>query len=360
MEFLHQAKKRFPRTTSNLKPGFSIYFMAESEKIIADIKQGKLKPVYFLMGEEPYFIDEVADYMEENVLDETEKSFNQLVLYGKDTSIEDIVSNAKRYPMMAERQVVIVREAQELSRTIENLAAYVENPQPTTVLIICYKYKTIDKRKKLAKIVQQNGVLLESKKLYENQVAGWIQQFLKKQQYAIAPEAAILLVEFLGNDLSRIKNELQKLFLSVPTGKPITPELIETYIGISKDFNNFELRKAIGENNLKKAAQILQYFSQNPKDNPIVVTTATLFAFFSQLMQYHGLSDQSQGNVAKVLKINPYFVKEYQLAARHYPMKRVSHAIAVLRDIDLKSKGLGVGNIPQGELLKEMLARLMN
>lgn len=334
--------------------------MAEPEKIIADIKQGKLSPIYFLMGEEPFFIDEVADFIEENLLDETEKSFNQLVIYGKDTSIEEIVSNAKRYPMMAERQVVVVREAQELSRTIENLAAYAENLQPTTVLVICYKYKTIDKRKKLAKLVQQNGVLFESKKLYENQVGSWIQQHLKKQQYSIAPEAIVLLVEFLGNDLSRIKNELQKLFLSVPPGKSISPEMIETYIGISKDFNNFELRKAVGERNFKKAAQIIQYFSHNPKDNPIVVTTATLFAFFSQLMQYHGLSDQSQGNVAKILKINPYFVKEYQLAARHYPMKQVSHAIAVLRDIDLKSKGLGVGNIPQGELLKEMLARLMN
>jgi len=255
--------------------------MEAVKAIVTDIKQKNLKPVYFLMGEEPYYIDKISDFIADNVLTEDERGFNQMSLYGKETSIDEIVSNAKRFPMMAEHQVIIVKEAQELSRTIENLISYVENPQPTTVLVICYKYKKLDKRKKLYKAVQKNGVLFESKKLYENQVADWIRKVLNGKKYQISPKASALLVEFLGTDLSRINNELEKLFLVVPLGSEITPAHIEEHIGISKDYNNFELKKAIGERNITKAGKIVTYFSQNPKDNPFVLTVTLLHSFFT-------------------------------------------------------------------------------
>jgi len=329
--------------------------MNEAEKIIADIKNRKLKPIYFLMGDEPYYIDLIADCIDKTVLTEDEKGFNQVVLYGRDTTVEDVVANAKRYPMMAEYQVVIVKEAQELSRNIDKLEAYAENPQPTTILVFCYKYKTLDKRKKVTKNIEKNGVLFESKKLYENQVGNWITQALIASGYKIEPKASAMLVEFLGTDLSKISNELDKLKIILPQGTLITAEHIEKNIGISKDYNVFEFRSALGEKNILKANRIAQYFAQNPKDNPITLITSQVFAFYLQLLQYHGLSDKSPANVAKVLKVNPYFVKDYETAARNYPMKKVSAIVAALREIDLKSKGVGANALPPNELLKEML-----
>jgi DNA polymerase-3 subunit delta len=333
--------------------------MDEVKQIVSDIKKGNVKPVYFLMGEEPYYIDRISEFIDKNVLAEEEKEFNQMVLYGRDVSIEDIVANAKRFPMMAERQVVIVKEAQELSRTIEKLVDYVENPQPSTVLVMCYKYKKIDKRKKLYKIVAKNGVIFESKKLYENQISDWIRRVLGGAKYTIEPKASQMLVEFLGTDLGKINNELEKLKLIIPSGTQITADQIEENIGISKEFNNFELRKAIGTRNGTKAHLIIKYFAQNPKDNPLVVTISLLYSFFSQVLQYHGLTDKSQRNVASALKINPYFVKDYSEAAHNYPMKKVSGIIACLRDADVKSKGVGATNLPQGDILKELLVKIM-
>ncbi len=328
------------------------------KSILNEIKNGKTKPIYFLMGEEPYYIDGISKYIEENVLTEEEKGFNQVVLYGRDVSVEDIVSQAKRYPMMAEKQVVIVKEAQDLSRTIENLVDYVLNPQPTTILVLCYKYKTLDKRKKLAKEIAKSGVIFESKKLYENQVPDWIKRVLATKGHTITPKGAQMLVEFLGNDLGKINNELEKLQLILQPGEQITPQTIEDNIGISKDFNNFELQNAIGERDMKKAFAIIQYFSQNPKNNPLVVTIALLHSFFSKLLKYHALSNK--GEAAKVLGVHPFFIKDYQTAARNFPMKKVSAAIAVIRDVDMKGKGVGAANISQGDLLKELLVKLMN
>lgn len=333
--------------------------MDEIKQLTADIKSRKLKPIYFLMGEEPYYIDKLSEFIEDNVLTEEERGFNQMVLYGRDVTVEDIVSNAKRYPMMADYQVIIVKEAQDLSRNIEKLADYAKQPQPTTILVMNYKYKTIDKRKALYKTVQKVGVVYESKKLYENQVGEWIRRVLSSKDYTISPKAAQMLVEFLGTDLSKINNELDKLQLILPKGTQITPEHIEENIGISKDYNNFELRKAIGERNVVKAHKIVNYFSENPKDNPMIVTVSLLFNFFSQLLQFHGLTDKSPRNVASALKINPYFVNEYVDAARNYPMKKVSAIVGILRDYDVKSKGVGANSVPQGDLLKEMLVRIM-
>lgn len=310
------------------------------------------------MGEEPYYIDGISKFIEENVLTEEERGFNQMVLYGRDVSVDDVVSNAKRYPMMAERQVVIVKEAQDLSRTIENLVAYAQNPQPSTVLVMCYKYKTLDKRKKLAKEIAKTGILFESKKLYDNQVPDWIKRVLASKGYTITPKAAQMLVEFLGNDLSKVNNELEKLQLILKPGEQITPQLIEENIGISKDFNNFELQNAIGERDMKKAFAIVQYFSQNPKNNPLVVTVGILYGFFAKLLKYHALTNK--GEAAKVLGVHPFFLKDYQTAARNFPMKKVSAAIAAIREVDMKSKGVGAANLPQGDLLKELLIKVLN
>mgnify|MGYP002631399267 FL=1 len=334
--------------------------MDEVKQLVTDIKSGNLKPIYFLMGEEAYYIDKISDFIEANVLSEDERGFNQMVLYGRDVTIEDVVSNAKRYPMMAEYQVIIVKEAQDLSRTIEKLVDYAKQPQPSTVLVLNYKYKTIDKRKALYKTLQKGSVVYESKKLYENQVADWIRRVLSTKNYTIVPKAAQMLVEFLGTDLSKINNELDKLQIILPKGTQISPEHIEENIGISKDFNNFELRHAIGEKNTVKTFRIVNYFAENPKDNPMVVTVSLLFSFFSQLLHFHGLNDKSPRNVASALKVNPYFVNDYVTAARNFPMKKVSEVVSILREFDVKSKGVGSNAVPQGDLLKELMVKILS
>jgi DNA polymerase-3 subunit delta len=334
--------------------------MDEVVKIINDIKAGNIKPIYFLMGEEPYYIDKLSDYIEANILSEEEKGFNQTVLYGRDVTIEDIISNAKRYPMMAERQVVIVKEAQDLSRTIDKLESYADNPLLSTVLVFCYKYKTLDKRKKMSKTIAKVGVLYESKKLYENQVGDWIKRVLSGKSFSIEPKANAMLVEFLGTDLSKIKNELEKLQIILPQGSTITPKHIEDNIGFSKDFNVFELRKAIGDRNQLRAYNIADNFAQNPKDNPIVMTTGLVFVFFVQLLKYHGLKDRNPKNVSVVLGVHPFFLKDYDIALRNYPMRKVSQIVALLRDIDVKSKGVGANALPQSDLLREMLYKIFN
>ena len=333
--------------------------MDEVKRLVAEIKAGTIHPIYFLFGEEAYYIDKLSEFVEDTILAEAERDFNQTILYGKDVTIDDIVGNAKRYPMMAERQVVIVKEAQHLSRTIEKLLAYAENPQPTTVLVICYKYKKLDKRKKLYKAIQKTGIIFESKKLYENQVSDWIRRTLKSKGYQIEPKASHLLVEFLGTDLGKIANELNKLELVLPKDTEISAAHIEEHIGFSKDYNNFELKKAIGERNVLKATRIITYFANNPKDNPFVLTVSLLYSFFSQLLQYHGLQDHSAKSVASALRINPYFVGEFQTAAKNYPMKKVSNIVSYLREMDLKGKGVNANGLPQADLLKELLAKIL-
>ena len=334
--------------------------MDEVVKIVNDINQGNIKPIYFLMGEEPYYIDKLSDYIEQNVLTDDEKSFNQTILYGRDVSIEDIVSTSKRYPMMAERQVVIVKEAQDLTKTIENLESYAANPMPSTVLVFCYKYKTLDKRKKLVKEIAKTGLVYESKKLYDNQVGEWIKRVLAGKDYLIEPKASAMLVEFLGTDLSKINNELEKLQIILKKGSTITPKHIEENIGFSKDFNVFELQNAIGERNQLKAYKIVQYFADNPKDNPVVLTITLVFTFFIKLLKYHGLKDKNPKTVAAALGVNPYFLKDYDTALKNYPMKKVSAIVASLRETDLKSKGVGANNLPTADLLKEMLIKIFN
>jgi DNA polymerase-3 subunit delta len=333
--------------------------MDEVKALVSDIKKRNLKPIYFLMGEETYYIDKISDFIQASILTEEERGFNQMVLYGRDVTIEDVIGHAKRFPMMAEYQVVIVKEAQDLARTIEKLSNYVSQPQPSTILVFNYKYKTLDKRKALYKALKKVGVVFESKKLYENQVPSWINRVLSGQNYSITPKASQMLVEFLGTDLSKISNELEKLKIVLPKGTQITPELIEENIGISKDYNNFELHKAIGSRDVLKANRIIKYFGDNPKDNPMVVTVGFLHTYFSKLLHLHGLNDKSPRSVASALKISPYFTEEYIVAARNYPMRKVSGIIATLREFDVRSKGVGSNSVPQKDLLKELIVRIM-
>ena len=332
--------------------------MNTTNQLITDIKGGKIAPIYFLMGEEAYYIDVVSDYIESYVLQEEEKGFNQMVLYGKEVSIQDIVSNSKRYPMMAERQVIIVKEAQNLTKTIEQLVEYAKNPQPTTVLVFNYKYKTLDKRKTLYKALSKTAVVFESKKIYEDKIPNWIQSFLKSKQISITPKAALILTEFLGTDLSKIANELNKLEIVVGAKKEITPELIEENIGISKDFNNFELQKALGNLDHKKAYQIVYYFAQNPKQHPFVLTISILYMYFSKLMTLHTVRDRNPSTIAKALGVNPYFVNDYIAVSRNFPMKRISGVLETLRTYDTKSKGVGA-NLSPKDLYNELVYNIL-
>ena len=332
--------------------------MNEVKNIIANIKKGIIAPIYFLMGEEPYFIDVVANYLEKHLLEEDQKGFDQLVLYGQDVTVPAIIDYARRFPMMAERQLIIIKEAQNLRASIEQLVPYVENPTASTVLVFCYKYEKLDARKKLLKTLGKNQdcVVMESKKLYENQViSSFLPDVIKKKHLSIQPKATQMLVDFLGNDLSRIENEVNKLALIVPANTEVTPDIIEENIGISKEFNNYELKSAFATNDKVKIARIIKHFAENPKDNPLSGTISTLYNYFEKLLLFHGLTDQSEKNVAAVLKEKPYFIKEFYSGAQHYPMKKVSAIMAGLREIDVKNKGVGVARSAPAELLKELM-----
>lgn len=331
------------------------------EDILNEIKKGFIKPIYFLWGDEPYFIDQISDYIEKNVLNDAEKSFNQTVLYGRDVDIKDIISIAKRFPMMADHQVIIIKEAQDLSRNIDQLESYLDNIVPSTVLVFNYKYKKPDNRKTVFKKMAKVGVMFESKTLYDNQIPTWINLYLKARGYQIEPKAAAMLLEFLGTDLGRIANELSKLFIVLPKETAISAKNIEDNIGINKDYNNFELRKALGSKNVVKSNQIINYFAQNPKANPTVLTLSLLNNFFTQLLQLHSLPNKNDKTaVASLLKVSPFFVGDYMEAGKNYPMRKVSEIIGHLRDADMKSKGVGARDIDQSDLLKELIFKILH
>jgi len=333
---------------------------ATYEEIIADLKNRIFKPVYFLAGEEPYYIDMIVDYIEDKVLPESEKAFNQIVVYGDDTNIQAVMDTAKRFPMMSSHQVVIVKEAQSLKK-IEDLALYVEKPLNSTILVFSYKYKTLDKRTKLVKLLESQAVYFESQRLRDYQIPAWIERYLMTKGIKSEPSASAMLTEYLGTDLHKIVNELDKLIITLPREKPlITSSLIEKNIGISKEYNNFELQKAIGERNILKSNMIISYFANNPKDNPITLTIASLFGFFSKLLTYHYLTDKSKNNVAAALKVNPFFVKDYETAAQKYNISRVVAIISLLRNYDVRSKGYGDAGTEPGDLMKEMVYKILH
>lgn len=329
------------------------------EEIISNLKKKIYHPIYFLMGEETYFIDKISDYISDNVLTDAEKGFNQTILYGKDTEPHNIIANARRFPMMSNHQVIVVREAQNIKK-IEDLEPYVKNPLNSTILVINYKYKTLDKRKTFPKLIDQKGILFEAKKIYDNQLPTWIASYLKEQNFTIAPQAAAMLSEYLGADLSKVSNELDKLIISLPSGSQITPDHIEKNIGISKEFNVFELQNALGERNLLKANRIVNYFGANPSSNPFPVIISGLFSYFSKILNYHFLEDKSQNNVASVLQVHPFFVKTYIAAAKNYNIKKLVEIISILREYDMKSKGWGNVSASPADLQREMVYRILH
>ena len=330
------------------------------EEIISDLKKRIFKPVYFLAGEEPYYIDLITEYIQEKVLPEDEKAFNQIILYGEDTNIASIIDTARRFPMMSSHQVLIIKEAQALKK-LEELIIYLEKPLLSTILVFSYKYKTIDKRTKLHKILESHGVYFESPRIRDYLIPAWIERYLMTKGIKADPTASAMLTEYLGTDLHKIVNALDKLIITLPPGEPqITTTLIEKNIGISKDYNIFELQKAIGERNILKANMIIHYFADNPKDNPITFSIASLFGFFSKLLTFHYLTDKSKNNVASVLKINPYFVKEYENSASKYNVAKTVQIISLLRTYDMKSKGYGDPGTEPGDLLKELVFRILH
>ena len=330
------------------------------EGIISDLKNRIFKPVYFLAGEESYYIDLITEYIQEKVLPESEKAFNQIILYGDDTNIASIIDTARRFPMMSSHQILIVKEAQSLKK-LDDLIIYLEKPLLSTILVFNYKYKTLDKRTKLFKTLESHGIYFESGRIRDYLIPAWIERYLMLKGIKTDPSASAMLTEYLGTDLHKIVNELDKLIITLPDGKPfITTALIEKNIGISKDYNNFELQKAIGEKNILKANLIVHYFANNPKDNPITLSIASLFGFFSKLLTFHYLTDKSKNNVAAVLKVNPFFVKEYENSATKYNVSKTMEIISLLRIYDLKSKGFGDPGTDSGDLLKELVFRVLH
>ena len=330
------------------------------DQIIQNLRDKKYSPIYFLQGErEPYFVDLIADQIEKSVLQEHEKSFNQKIFYGKDLQADELIGLAKSFPMASEYKVIIVREAQDFINQLPKMAAYFDKPQPSTILVFCYKYKKVDKRKSFFTSLKKNGVFYESKPLYDNQMPQWINKRLQNNGYNIEPKASQMLVDFLGNDLSKVDNELIKLMQLVEKTQKISPEIIEKNIGISKDYNNFELTNALGKKDEFKAQQIVMYFASNPKNNPLLLTLGQLFNYFSNLIVYHSLEDKSKSTVAKKLGINPYFVGEISQAAKKYSIKQSVNALKVIKNTDAQLKGIEARQIPEKDLLKILVLKIV-
>jgi DNA polymerase-3 subunit delta len=317
------------------------------------------QPIYFLCGDEEYFIDQISDHIEEHVLDEAEKEFNQSVVYGRDIDLLDLESLVKRYPMMASYNVVIVKEAQFLKKW-EQLLNYIEKPSDSSILVICHKHKKPDGRNKGIKALKKSAVYFESKKLYENQIAPWIEQRVIAKGYQIHPKASQLLIEFLGTDLSKISNELSKLMINLEPGGSIDSKLIEENIGISKDYNVFELNNALGARDVLKANRIIHHFGKNESAFPVPMILPSLYRFFSQLLLFKSLPAGNPKVAASKMGINPYFMKDYQMAARNYSQKKIARIMSSLRKADLRSKGVGVSKLPNHELLQELVYEILH
>lgn len=314
--------------------------------------------MYWLEGEEDYFIDKVVDYAEHHILSESEASFNLTVFYGKDANWADVVNACRRYPMFAERQVVILKEAQQM-RDVEKLEPYVENPLASTVLVVSYKEKKLDARKKFSKLVKENGVMVTTKKMYDRDLPEWTQQLVQSRGLSISPRALALVVDHIGNDLTRIGNEIDKLSLNLGKRKSITEEDIEEYIGVSKDYNVFELQSALATRNLARSIQIIQYFEANPKAAPIQMVLPALYNFFSKVFMIYGAGSQDEKTVAATIGVNPYFIRDYLQAARVYSYPSVEKALLLLHQYNLKSIGVGSAAVEDASLMKELVVKMM-
>ncbi|MBB6461625.1 DNA polymerase III subunit delta [Flammeovirga kamogawensis] len=335
-----------------------------AESILADMKANKFAPMYVLQGDEPFYIDKIASYIEENALTEAEKSFNQTILYGKDTTLTQVLESARRFPMMAMRQVIIVKEGQDLpdlnrKGSQDIFAQYAANPVPTTVLVIALKNKKLDGRGAAKKAIEKNAVLLDTKKMYDNKIPNWIKSYCKDKNYKIKDRAINLIAEYIGNDLIRIANELEKLMLNYSNDTEISEALIAKHIGISREYNVFELQNALGKKDILKANRIVMYFNENPKSNPFVVVVGTLFSYFSKVLVVHENYSQADQVLSKLLGVNPYFIKDYKSAANNYPREKVLNVIESLQDADLKAKGIRA-SLSDDENLKELVFKILH
>lgn len=337
------------------------------EQIISDLNKKIYKPIYYLMGEESYYIDQITSLIEKTILPEEEKSFNQSVLYGRDIEMLDLMNASRRFPMMSNYNLVILKEAQLLkgiegavSGAVDPMLLYAENPPPSTILVINLRGKSLDKRKKLYKTLDKNACLFDSKKIYDNKVGGWITQYIKNKGYSIDVSAAELMASHLGNDLSKVVNEIDKLLVSNTAGSKISLKEIEDNIGISKDFNVFELQKALGQKNLGKAMLIITHMAQNPKTKSIIPIISILYSFYSKILLVHSTNDKSNAGIASAIGINPFFARDYLEAARNFSKGKAAYIIGVLREYDTKSKGIDSPSIDDGELMKEMVFKILS
>ena len=330
-----------------------------AEKIISDWEKKQFKPVYWLEGEEGYYIDKVMDYAEHNILSESEAGFNLSVFYGKDAAWADVINACRRYPMFSERQVVLLKEAQQM-KDIDKLEAYVETPLGSTVFVVSYKDKKVDGRSKLAKTLKEKGVLLSTKKMYDTKLPEWIHELVQSKGYTISPKGSMLLIDHIGNDLSRLENEIDKIVINLGKKKTIGEEEIESFTGISKDFNVFELQSALAERNLPKALRIIQYFGANPKAAPIQLILPSLYAFFSKVFMVFGVSSRDEKTIAATLGLPPYFVKQYLEAARNYNYQGVEQILLLLHQYNLKSVGVNDAGTDDASLLKEMVYKMIS
>ncbi len=334
--------------------------MITFSSLVNNLKSRQFHPIYLLEGEESYYIDTITDYIEKYVLTDAEKSFNQTIFYGKDTDFTTILNAAKRYPMMSDYQIVLVKEAQELKKWDE-LESYAQNPLPSTILVFCYKYGKLDKRLKVAKYIEKSGLIFESKKIYDDKLPAWVSEYCIQSGYKISPKACVLIADYLGADLSKVANELDKLMLNLSKGSEIGVQEVENNIGISKEYNIFELNNALGARDVLKSNQILNYFAANEKENPMVVVLGSIFGYFSKLFLYHASQDKSKANLAATLKVNPFFISDYERAARNYTMNKTIQIISLLREYDVKSKGVNsTGNTTNTELMKELVYRILH
>ncbi len=338
--------------------------MKEAQQIIKNIRAGQFAPIYFLHGEEPYFIDLVSNLIESTGLDEAARGFNQVVMYGKDVRMVDVLNHARRYPMMSDRQIVIVKEAQNIqdigkAEGEQQLIKYIQNPLPSTILVLAHKHKTLDRRKSFFLTIEKHAVVLTSNKLYDNQVPDWIREYFVSRQWPITDKAVFMLAENIGNNLERLANEIDKMLINFKEKAQIDEHAIQKYIGISKDYNMFELQKAIAYREISKVNKIVSYFEANPKSNPVILVIATLFTFFSKLLLVHVSKDKSEAGVAAALKVNRFFVKDYLVAARNYPASKTTGIIHALHHADLQSKGVNAANMEEEAILKELVFKIM-
>ncbi|MEA4976346.1 MAG: DNA polymerase III subunit delta [Paludibacter sp.] len=330
------------------------------EQILQSLKQKKYAPIYFLMGEEPYYIDLISDYIQYEILDESQREFDLSVLYGKDVDITTVINTAKRFPMMSPYQILIVKEAQHI-KDLDKLQFYIQHYAPATILVICYKYGTVDGRKKWVNELKKTGVLFESKKLRDYEMSAWIAKYAKSKDLQIEEKAMVMLTDFLGTDLSKVANELDKLAITKPAGSNrITPEIIEKNIGISKDFNVFELQDALIKKDVLKANRIINYFADNKKANPIQMVLAQLFGFFSNLMIFHYLPQKTAEAAASEFKIHPFIARNYLTAAKSFNAWKTMIIITSIRETDARSKGIDNVSADEGDLLKELVFKILH